>query len=61
VVRTVSGSCPVLALGVTGVELSGSVYQRVPYFRVREISCVCKRCMVLAQECIQWLALVLAY
>jgi hypothetical protein len=58
---TGSGSCPVAGFGISGVEPSGSATTvLVSKMDLREICCEDVRWMELAQDSVQWQALVLA-
>jgi len=58
---TGSGSCAVAGFGISGVESSGSATgELVGTMDVREIGCEDGRWMELAQDRVQWRALVLA-
>ena len=58
---TGSGSCPVAGFGISGVEPSGSATRGlIGKMDVREIGCEDGRWMELAQDRVQWQALVLA-
>jgi hypothetical protein len=58
---TGSGSCPVAGFGISGVEPSGSATTvLVSKMDLREIGCEDGRWMELAQDRVQWQALVLA-
>ena len=57
----VSGSCPVAGFGISGVEPSGSATRElISKMGLREIRCEDGRWMELAQDRVQWQALVLA-
>ena len=58
---TGSGSCAVAGFGISGVEPSGSATRElITKMDLREIGCEDGRWMELAQDHVQWQALVLA-